>query len=750
MLRRNSLAFFVALLFVSIQILGCSGSGKKVTLTVTGTVPATGTVGVGYLTTLMVSGGTAPYTWTVTGLPAGVMASGLMTPTLTISGTPTTAGTSSVVVTVSDSKGNMASSTTSVMISGPNGTLTITPATLGTLTNGTAVTPIALTATSTTGPYTWTVSSGSLPAGLVLNNGTTTSATTITSTTNSITVTGTPTATGAYSFTLSIADSVVPTAGTGSQAYSGSVNAAASAACAATPALRGNEAALTLPHAFLVKGDDTNDLPVAWAGSITPNGSGGITAADVDYVDFTDGPLSLQVQLSASSYSFDSEGRGCLFLSFSGVNPAAKAAASNSGNANLRHGNARKLAKAKIRPEVSGFPSNVVFSFALGASNQTGRITQFDYANSLIAASGQMSQQTAGSSLSSLASNFVFGVDGWFTASASLISRTGIAGSFANAAGTLSSGTADNNIGGTASGELSGGNGTLTAVSTTTGRGTGSYTITTPDGPLTFDFAYYIVNGSDFYLISSDDPNTTGNFVLSGRALKASATSAPLNGFYLAAFTGIDFVNGNDPNGNNVAGLATIQATSAGAIPTATAYANDAGVFQSQTFTKGTYTLDTSTGRVTFGNSIGTQAVAYVTATASEDDIAAFAVGADAFASSGFLALQGTSAPNFTNASLSGGYAAGTAEDVVGDNGSLVGVFTFGDGTYTNLIDTVGVGSGTSPNGSGSGTVAVNTDGSGTFDGGQHALVTNGNLILAIDGATSTSTQPLLYVFVKQ
>jgi len=66
-----------------------------------------------------------------------------------------------------------------VMISGPNGTLTITPATLGTLTNGTAVTPIALTATSTTGPYTWTVSSGSLPAGLVLNNGTTTSATAI-------------------------------------------------------------------------------------------------------------------------------------------------------------------------------------------------------------------------------------------------------------------------------------------------------------------------------------------------------------------------------------------------------------------------------------------------------------------------------------------------------------------------------------------------------------------------------------------
>jgi len=49
---------------------------------------------------LSASGGTAPYTWTASGLPAGLSIS---SSTGTISGTPTTAGTSSVSVTATDS-----------------------------------------------------------------------------------------------------------------------------------------------------------------------------------------------------------------------------------------------------------------------------------------------------------------------------------------------------------------------------------------------------------------------------------------------------------------------------------------------------------------------------------------------------------------------------------------------------------------------------------------------------------------------
>jgi hypothetical protein len=816
-------------------------------ITITGSLPATGTVGTMYSGSLTASGGTAPYMWVVTGLPTGVTPSGAQTATVTASGTPTTAGTFAVSATVTDANTNTATFTVSVVISaaaanlsvrlpagypltatvgtaysapalvvsggtppyaftvaqgsvpgltispttgaitgtpttagtfkptvkvtdsatpantgfnnftvvvsGSGGsTITISPSTLGTLINGTAVTPIALTATATTAPYNWTVTSGALPAGLVLNNGTTTNTTTITSTTNSITITGTPTTTGAYSFTLSITDSATPV-GSGSQAFSGTVNAAAATACAPTPALRGNESALTLPYAFLLKGDDVNDLPVAWAGSFTPNGSGGITAADVDFVGTVAGPESLQVQLAGSSYSYGSDGRGCLYLAFSGLNGASRRETGKVGNPNLGHGKARR--QVRVHPAALANTGTVVFSFALSPAFETGRITEFDYVNSLLVAAGQMHQQTAADfALSKLSSNFAFGFDGWLTDDAEGdVERTAIAGSFANAAGVVSNLTADDNVGGLPDGPLNGsGTLTVTPVSTTTGRGAGSYTITTTNGPLTFDFAYYIVNGSDIYILSSDDPNTVGNFILSGRALKSAATSVALNGFYMAAISGIDLSSG-DGVGNNTVTIASFQATSAGAIPTATVSANDGGTFQTQSFTDGTYTLDTSTGRVAIAG-VGSTPVAYLTATAGEDDIAAFVVGTDAAASSGFLALQGTSAPNLTNASLSGGYAFGSAEDVVGISGSVVGTFTLdGKGNYTNLLDAVSVGEiASQPDQAGSGTFTVNMNGSGNFDNGNHVFVTNdgGTLILAIDGPANGTTQPLLYIFIEQ
>jgi hypothetical protein len=56
---------------------------------------------------LAASGGTPPYTWSVSGLPAGLSASA----SGAISGTPTTAGTSTVTATVTDSAGKTGSAT---------------------------------------------------------------------------------------------------------------------------------------------------------------------------------------------------------------------------------------------------------------------------------------------------------------------------------------------------------------------------------------------------------------------------------------------------------------------------------------------------------------------------------------------------------------------------------------------------------------------------------------------------------------
>jgi hypothetical protein len=77
----------------------------------------TGTVGTAVSLQLSASGGTAPYTWTATGLPSGLsISSGGL-----ISGTPTTAGTYSVTATAKDSLNATGSTTFSWTIGSSGG-----------------------------------------------------------------------------------------------------------------------------------------------------------------------------------------------------------------------------------------------------------------------------------------------------------------------------------------------------------------------------------------------------------------------------------------------------------------------------------------------------------------------------------------------------------------------------------------------------------------------------------------------------
>ena len=93
----------------------CSATGG---VTVTNPGAKSGTVGTAISSfTLSASGGTAPYTWTGTGLPPGVTVSS----SGTVSGTPTTAGTYNATVTATASAGGSGSATFTFTVSGGGG-----------------------------------------------------------------------------------------------------------------------------------------------------------------------------------------------------------------------------------------------------------------------------------------------------------------------------------------------------------------------------------------------------------------------------------------------------------------------------------------------------------------------------------------------------------------------------------------------------------------------------------------------------
>ena len=168
----------------SVQVtdaLGATSAGCLITintvLSVTCATVSVGEVGVAFNSGPMtVSGGTAPYTFSIVGtLPAGLS---LNPSNGAITGTPTASGSFSVVVT--DALG-ATSAGCAITI---NTVLSVTCATVSVGEVGVAFNSGPMTVTGGTAPYTYSIS-GTLPAGLTLN-------------TSTGAVTGTPTASGSF------------------------------------------------------------------------------------------------------------------------------------------------------------------------------------------------------------------------------------------------------------------------------------------------------------------------------------------------------------------------------------------------------------------------------------------------------------------------------------------------------------------------------------------------------------------------
>ena len=189
-----AICFFVyvsALVFVVPKAVAASDL-LRITI---GNLP-TGGVGQPYSVTLTASGGTPPYTWTVSGLPPGL---NLNSSTGEISGYPAKDGTFKVTIAVNDSGLETSINTLPMNI----GKVALSPLTVSgsNSATGTVGSPftVTFTAANAVGPCTWV--SGTLPPGLSLNNPGTGSANNLTEA-----ITGTPGVPGTYSITITAFD----------------------------------------------------------------------------------------------------------------------------------------------------------------------------------------------------------------------------------------------------------------------------------------------------------------------------------------------------------------------------------------------------------------------------------------------------------------------------------------------------------------------------------------------------------------
>ncbi|WP_263417965.1 beta strand repeat-containing protein [Terriglobus albidus] len=161
------------------------------TLAVTTTSLPSGAVGASYTAAITAAGGVSPYACAVASgnLPSGLSLSGCA-----ISGTPTAAVNSSLVFSVTDAAGTSASSKTLALTIADAATLDITSPASGTVGAGYSA---SIGVSGGKGPYTCSMTDGTLPTGILLNN---------------CTLQGTPTAAGVYTLGISATDSSKPTA----------------------------------------------------------------------------------------------------------------------------------------------------------------------------------------------------------------------------------------------------------------------------------------------------------------------------------------------------------------------------------------------------------------------------------------------------------------------------------------------------------------------------------------------------------
>ncbi|HKF20091.1 MAG TPA: putative Ig domain-containing protein [Candidatus Angelobacter sp.] len=438
--------------------------GTPTPLSITTTSLPNGIVNTAYSATVQSTGGIPPISWSITtgALPPGLT----LDPNFgVISGTPTTVGTTGFTVQAADSSTPQQTAQAALSITRTVGPLKITTTSLPAGTVGNAYSA-SLQANGGTPPITWSVSVGSLPAGLTLNASTGA-------------ITGTPTAAATTGFTVTATDTSAP------------VQSAQQALSIIVAPPGNNDAELSGQYAFLFQGFDASG-PVAIAGSFVADGKGNLTSG-IEDINRTSG-VSAGMAFSGT-YLVNADSRGTMTL--------------------------------------SNTQGTSTFSFALGSIvtgvASLGHVIEFDATGTNVAGVIKKQDTTAFSS-AAISGNYATGMSG--------AGPTGLAfslaGSFtANGAGTISAGDMDTKGVGLVAADTPF-TGTYTVAAT--GRGTSTFSV----GTAVINQAFYVISANELMMISTD-PLSATNAIYGGSALKQAAgsfTNASLNGASVLAVEG--------------------------------------------------------------------------------------------------------------------------------------------------------------------------------------------------------------------
>ncbi len=699
-------SFVVGILVWAMVFAGCSGGSNSLTITLT---PASGqSLNPGDTATITATvandSTNAGVTWTLSG--PGTLSDNTKT-TVVYTAPPSLSVTTTATITATSVANSSITTTESITV---NAVLTITTGSLPAATLNVPYNAF-VNAAGAPAPFTWSVISGSLPAGLsFLTSSTSTSAQ----------ITGTPTLLGTSKFSVQVTDS---SGASVTQELSITVNKPPplSVATGSLPAGTVNTPySQTLaansgvpPYTWSITG---GVLPVGL--SLSPVGviSGtpiatGTSSFTVQVVDSsTPAPQTASANLSITinpGVTNNSRLSGNYAFSVRGFDPNGLFVAAGSfvadGNGNLSAGmmDVNNTTSYPVSQTFSGTYSIgqdglgfMTFNMAGGGSrtfalsmmiNGNANIIEFDDSTGGgTRNSGVLLKQTTSAfTAASITGGYAFG----FLGIDSGKNRFGVAGQLqADGIGTFTSGSLDSDD------AISGPSGNILFVTgssyTVASNGRGTANIKTAQG--TAGYAFYIVSSSQLLVIETDTFPSGGNPLVSGTMLQQSTnsfTSGNLLGAGVFEVTALDASMAESQvglftgDGSGTFSLTSDQNTAG----TLTSPCSGAG----QGCAPGAYALVPS-GRVTltdsgFQNSVPSQTYQPILYLVTTNE--AFIIGTDPAVSFGFMAAQSGA---FTDASLSGTYAGGSFAPVEADISNAVSIAIAGSGSFSVTADVSG------------------------------------------------------------